>query len=373
MPVTRHAWRFAALATVPLALIGLRRSPEVAQGTLTPTATMSAARAAHTATPLPDGRVLIAGGFTTKAMTSRGAETYESGTERFTPTAPMVALRYSHTATMLPNGRVLLVGGYVDGGSPSATAELFDPATDSFTATGSLASARADHIAVLLADGKVLIVGGLGPGWTFLSSAELYDPATGRFTPTGNMTVARESHAAVRLQDGRVLIVGGHQGRRAAITLYTSAETYDPASGTFRPVGDMRVRRHKHDAVLLRDGRVLITGGADERDNEGVYRSTELFESRTGTFTAGPDLQRPRYKHQGTGVLLPNGQLLLAGGAPEAETYDPDSRTFTIVAGGARMAGQFSAVAPLPGGGALVTGGYGNGTGPRAAAWRYRP
>ena len=62
-----------------------------------------------------------------------------------------------------------------------------------------------------------------------------------------------------------------------------------------------------------------------------------------------------------------------AGGAPEAETYDPVSRTFTIVAGEARMAGQFSAVAPLQGGGALVTGGYGNGTGPRASAWVYRP
>ncbi len=226
---------------------------------------------------------------------------------------------------------------------------------------------------MLLADGKVLIAGGVGPGWTFLSSAELYAPATGRFTPTGTMTVARESHAAVRLQDGRVLIVGGHQGRRTAITLYTSAEAYEPASGTFRQVGEMLVRRHKHDAVLLRDGRVLITGGADERDNEGVYRTTELFEPRTGAFTAGPELKRPRYKHHGTGLLLPNGLVLLAGGAPEAETYDPSSRAFTIVAGDARMAGQFSAVAPLKGGGALVTGGYGNGSGPRASAWVYRP
>lgn len=147
--------------------------------------------------------------------------------------------------------------------------------------------------------------------------------------------------------------------------MYTSAETYDPASGTFRHVGDMLARHHKHDAGLLRDGRVLITGGADERDRGG-YRTTELFEPRTGVFTAGPDLQRPRYKHQGTGVLLPNGQVLLAGGAPDAETYEPGSRTFTIVVSDARMAGQFSPVA-------LVTGGYGNGTGPRAAAWVYRP
>jgi hypothetical protein len=187
------------------------------------------------------------------------------------------------------------------------------------------------------------------------------------------MTVARESHRAVRLHNGQVLIVGGHRGRHAAITLYTSAEAYDPASGTFRHVGDMRVRRHKHDAVLLRDGRVLISGGADERDDEGMYNSTELFDPTSGTFTMGPAMKLPRYKHQGSSVLLPNGMVLIAGGALQAETYDPISRTCTIVAGDARMAGHFSAVAPLAGGGVLITGGYGNGSGPRADAWLYRP
>ncbi len=368
MPVTF----VAALAAIPLAL-SCPQPIDTSRETLTPTATMRAARAAHTATALPDGRVLVAGGFTSKEMAAHGAEVYDPGSGRFAPTLPMVALRHSHTATLLPNGKVLIVGGYTEGTKPTATAELFDEATNSFAATGVPTAARAGHIAVLLDDGKVLIAGGVGPGWTFLSSAELYDPATGRFTPTGSMTVARESHAAVRLQDGRVLIVGGHQGRRAAIVLYTSAEAYDPATGTFRHAGDMLVRRHKHDAVLLRDGRVLITGGTDERDNEGVYNSTELFEPTTRIFSAGPAMKRPRYKHQGTAVLLPNGQVLLAGGAPEAETFDPTGRTSTIVAGDARMAGQFSAVAPLKGGGALVTGGYGNGTGPRAAAWVYRP
>ncbi len=373
MPVTRFAQHLVALTAVPLAVVCPAQPADTSRGTLTSTATMSAARAAHTASALPDGRVLVAGGFTSKQTAGHGAEVYDPGPGRFSPTSPMVALRHSHTATVLPNGKVLIVGGYLEGGTPTAAAELFDPATNSFTATGSLTAARADHVAVLLDNGKVLIAGGVGPGWTFLSSAELFDPATGRFTPTGSMTVARESHAAVRLQDGRVLVVGGHQGRQAAIRLYTSAEAYDPASGNFIPVGDMLVRRHKHDAVLLRDGRVLISGGADERDNEGVYNSTELFEPSTGIFTAGPAMKRPRYKHQGTTVLQPNGQVLLAGGAPEAETYDPISRTFTIVAGDVRMAGQFSAVAPLKGGGALVTGGYGNGTGPRASAWIYLP
>jgi hypothetical protein len=285
----------------------------------------------------------------------------------------MKVTRHSHTATLLTDGRVLIAGGYGEGTTTLGTAEIFDPATNSFTSTGSLQAARADHIAVPLQDGKVLFAGGLGPGWTFLSSAELYDPATGRFSPAGSMTVARESHVGVRLLDGRVLIVGGHRGRRADIVIYASAEVYDPATGVFIRVGDMRIPRHKHDAVVLTDGQVLITGGSDERDDRGVFASSELFDPTTGTFTAGPVMRLGRYKHAGTSVLLPSGLVLIAGGAPQAETYDPRNRRFSLVGGEARMAGQFSAVAQLKAGGALITGGYGNGGGPRASAWLYRP
>ena len=333
---------------------------------------MSVARAVHTATTLRDGRVLIVGGFNNQANAAQGAEVFDGATSRYASLPPMITLRHSHTATLLPNGKVLIAGGYVSGASTITSAELFDPSTNTFAPTGSLLSPRGGHVAVLLTNGQVLIAGGIGPEWSFLSSAELYDPATGMFSPTGAMTVQRESHAAVRLQDGRVLIVGGHKGRRAEITIYASAETYDAATGMFTRVGSMRVRRHKHDAVLLHDGRVMVTGGADERDGEGVYNSTELFDATSGTFTMGPPMKRPRYKHNGTGTLLPDGIVLLAGGAPEAETYDPAGKTFTIVNGDARMAGQFSATALLHGGRVLVTGGYGNGTGARQSAWMYR-
>jgi hypothetical protein len=334
---------------------------------------MHAARAAHTATTLADGRVLIAGGFSGRENAAASAELYEPRSASYTPLPAMITPRHSHTATVLPSGKVLLVGGYEAGNATASSAELFDPVTNRFEATGSLRTARADHVAMLLPDGKVLVAGGLGSGWTFLSSAEVYDPATGQFAPTGSMTTARESHAAVRLPDGRVLITGGHRGRHADITLYSSTEIYDPVRGVFRRSGDMRIRRHKHDAVLLRDGRVLIAGGTDERDFNGVYSSTEFFDPHTETFTTGPTMQRPRYKHEGASLVQPSGVVLLAGGASQAETYDPASNTFTLVPGAPRMAGQFSAVAPLRTGGALITGGYGNGTGPRASSWLYRP
>ena len=345
----------------------------IVAGSVGTTSAMSAARAAHTATTLRDGRVLVAGGFTGQESAVAGAEIYDPTRRRFAALPRMGTLRHSHTATSLPNGKVLIVGGFTAGSTVIAAAELFDPATNRFTPAGALGAARAGHIAVALANGKVLIAGGVGPAWSFLSSAELYDPATGRFAPTGSMTAARESHAAVLLKNGQVLVVGGHRGRRAEITLYTSVERYDVASGTFRKVGDMRVRRHKHDAVVLRDGRVLITGGTDERDMDGVYSSTELFDPASATSTMGPVMLRPRYKHSGSAVLLTDGLILIAGGAAQAETFDPRTRAFALVAGDSAMAGQFSAAAPIAGGGALITGGYGGGTGPRATAWVYRP
>ena len=366
---------FVLAATLSAALAlscGASGPGQLPHGLLVTAPAMSASRAVHTATALPDGRVLVAGGFVER-VSALGAEIYDPGAGRFSPLPPMITNRHSHTATLLRDGRVLIAGGYGEGTTTHATAEIFDPVTNSFAPTGPLLAARVGHVAVLLEDGKVVIVGGLGPGWEFLSSAELYDPATGRFSSTGSMTVPRESHVAVRLKDGRVLVAGGHRGRRADITLYASAETYDPASGVFTRVGDMRIRRHKHDAVLLPDGQVLITGGSDERDDRGVYDSSELFDPKTGTFTSGPLMRLGRYKHAGNCLVLRSGLVLIAGGAPQAETYDPRNHAFALVPGEPRMAGQFSAAALLKSGGALITGGYGNGGGARSSAWLYRP
>lgn len=341
-------------------------------GGLAATSDMHAERAAHTATALPDGRVLVAGGFTQPDKPER-AEVYEPSARRFAPVAAMRAARHSHTATLLANGKVLIVGGFGDGATILTSAEIFDPASNIFTPTGSLRFARSGHTAVLLTDGRVLIAGGVGPNWTFLATAELYDPATGQFTPTGAMRVPRESHVSIRLRDGSVLVVGGHRGRREAMEVYASAERYDPGTGAFTGIGSMQVRRHKHDAVLLADGRVLVTGGADERDERGVYNSSEVFDPTSRAFVLASPMQLGRYKHAGTSVLLPNGTVLIGGGAPQAELYEPRRGTFTVVAGEPRMAGQFAAAAVLPSGGALITGGYGNGGGPRASAWVYRP
>jgi len=346
---------------------------DAGSGTLVSAGPMRSARAAHTATSLPDGRVLLAGGLTGEEDARHGAEIYDPVSGRFTLAGPMHTPRHSHTATQLSDGTVLLAGGYDPRGAYLSSAELYNPASGTFVPAGAMQSSRAGHVAVRLSDGRVLLVGGVGTGWTFLSSAEVYDPATRTFSPTGSLNLPRESHVAVRLADGRVLIVGGHRGRRENIELYTSVEVYEPTTGIFRSAGDMTVRRHKHDAVLLQDGRVLITGGTDERDDRGRYTSAEIFDPRVGTATRTGTMRLPRYKHASTSVVLADGRVLIAGGAAEAEVYDPASETFVLVEGEARMVGQFSATAPLADGRVLVTGGYGEGQGPQTGAWLYSP
>jgi len=335
---------------------------------------MSTARAAHTATLLPDGKVLIAGGFAGAENGKTSAEIYDQATNTFAKTNNMATPRQSHTATLLPNGKVLIAGGY--NGAYLFSAEIYDPTMANFTPTGRMATARYGHVAMLLRNGKVLLAGGVGEGYTFLASAELYDPASGKFEPAGNMTTARESHTITMLQDGSVLITGGHRGRQSAITIYASAEIYDPVTGAFRATGDMTTRRHKHDAVSLSNGQVLINGGSDERDDQGAYASAEIYNPAAGAFHTIGDMPIIRYKHGGTSILLPSGKALLAGGASNAVIYDPANNTFGVVAGSLgtnRLSRFFSTATLLPTGEVLITGGYGLGQNVSATAWLYKP
>lgn len=348
-------------------------APDAGAGVLEPAGTMAGGRAAHTATALPDGRVLVAGGFAGDEGSAAGAEIYDPAAGTFSPAGPMGTPRYGHTATPLPGGRVLLAGGWGAGGEYLASAELYDPASGTFAPAADLPAARAGHAAVPLLDGRVLLLGGVGAGRTFLATADLYDPAAGTFSSTAAMSVPRENHVAVRLADGRVLVAGGHNGRRPSVTVHHGAEIYDPAAGVFTATGGMGVRRHKHDAVLLPDGRVLVTGGSDERDGDGTYASAELYDAGAGTFSPAGAMSLPRYKHQGTSMVLPDGRVLVAGGAARAEVRDPRTGTFAVVGGTARMAGQYSAAAPLGDGRVLVTGGYGEGHPPLSGTWIYRP
>ena len=130
----------------------------------------------------------------------------QSGT--WEETGSLATGRSDHTATLLPDGQVLVAGGVDSDLLTLASAELYDPATGTWTATGSLANARFFPTATLLPNGKVLVAGGIGDSGR-LASAELYDPATGTWTATGSLATARDGHTATLLPNGMVLVAGG--------------------------------------------------------------------------------------------------------------------------------------------------------------------
>ena len=175
----------------------------------------------------------------------------------------MLTSRANHTATLLPDGKVLVTGGLDTRGGALGSAELYDPSRGTWTATRELGLARANHTATLLRDGKVLVAGGSAQGGR-RTEAELYDPVGRTWTPTGDMVLARANHTATLLRDGRVLVVGGCCGLGEEYPMLASAELYDPASGTWAAAGSTLGIPEGPTATLMPDGRVLVAGSVGD-------------------------------------------------------------------------------------------------------------
>ena len=317
-----------------------------ATGVWSTTGSMDDTRESHTATLLPNGRVLVVGGYGGSYRVS--AEVYDPATGVFSTTDSMNTARWRHTATLLPDGRVLVVGGG-DQNTYHASAEVYDPATGAWSTTGSMDTPRGSHTATLLPDGRVLVVGGIHGGYH--ASAEVYDPATGVFGTTGSMNAARWSHTATLLPDGRVLVVGG--GDQSAY--HASAEVYDPATGDWSTTGSMDTPRGNHTATLLPDGLVLVVGGV----HGGYHASAEVYDPATGDWSTTGSMNTTRYKH--TATLLPDGRVLVVGGYngsyhASAEVYDPATGVFGTASSMDNTRENHTATL-LPDGRVLVVGG----------------
>lgn len=323
----------------------------VAAGSVTSIAPMSHARTSHTATLLPNGRVMVAGGYD-DAGTLATAESFDPGAGVWVGVGSMRDSRFFHTATLLPDGRVLVAGGEYSGGD-WATAELFDPATGVWTPTDSMSVARSGHTATLLPNGKVLVAGGFD-GASYLTTAELYDPATGHWTATGPMSAARSVFTATLLPNGTVLVAGGFAGTGAI----ASAERYDPVAGQWLATDAMATARLTHTATLLPSGKVLVAGGFGGGTS---LASAELYDPGTGHWTPTASMSTPRTGD--TATLMFDGRVQVAGGYDNdvtlgtAERYDPAAGQWTMT-GSLHSPRYFHTATLLSNGNVLIAGGY---------------
>jgi uncharacterized protein (TIGR03437 family) len=300
-----------------------------ATGTWSATGNLNTPRSGNTATLLANGKVLVAGGLdrTRPPFSSINiAELYDPATGTWSNTGNLNTERASHTATLLPNGKVLVAGGFTNNFEIDlSSAELYDPATGTWSSTGNLNTPRYGQTAILLPSGKVLVAGGFSkgnpsflnsaelydpvivhthavthwPGGAFLNSAELYDPVTGTWSSTGNLN-SSFADTATLLPNGKVLVVVGDH-----------AELYDLATGTWSVTSNLNTPRVGQTATLLPSGKVLVAGGFSYDILQGDI-SAELYDPATGMWSVTVNLNTPRYGH--TATPLPNGKVLVAGG-----------------------------------------------------------
>jgi hypothetical protein len=325
-------------------------------GAFSPTGSLAEPKWGHTATLLPDGRVLIVGGEITgsdyQGTFTNTAEVWDPAAGTFSPTGSLSEPRGWHSATLLPDGRVLVVGGA--NGSPDndfASAEIWDPESDTFSPAGSLAEPPGHHTATLLPDGRVLVVAddqaGAAP---HLAVPEVWDPETNAFSPAGSLAEPRGGPATLLL-DGRVLVVGGSAAK---------AEVWDPETDAFSPAGSLGTDWGYRTSTLLSDGRVLVTG-SDLRDGEDA--SAVVWDPATSAFSPAGS---PAMAWIDPATLLPDGRVLVVGygswdvGDPwdhiVAQVWDPESGTFSPAGSLAQERDYFSTTA-VPDGRVLIVGG----------------
>jgi hypothetical protein len=327
----------------------------------------------------------------------------------FAPAGSMITPRFSHTATLLPDGRVLIAGGYItstggqfgSGGyfvcqpaDPCVRAtdsELYDPATRTFSSAGSVNMIQPTG-GVLLSTGKVLFAESYPTG--ALAKIVVYDPASGEFKDAGTTATLGYVASAAALNDGRVLLLGAGQ-----------AEIYDPIAESFSPVPNFRTSllsvsalgvlldgrvlldlpalfnpanatltqfpiqfwfNDDPSATLLSDGQVLLAGGVGDA---GTVNSAELFD---GSLSTTGSMATSRFGHSAN--LLPDGSVLVAGGVStaSAEIYDSVAGGFSST-GSMVMPRYYHGSVLLNNGQVLITGGMDGSFVATASAELYTP
>lgn len=259
-------------------------------GSWAPAASMSQARGFYSLTLLDDGRVLLAGGYVQGPKRSlSGCEIYDPLSDSWTPTGDLFTARAGHAAVRLSDGRVLVAGGQTytpnERSLNLSSAEIYDPATGLWTPTRSMEVARTEPVLTLLDGDRVFASGATRAPGPLARSAEIYNASTERWIRVADMGESRNDHIQILLENGAILVAGGFVGALPGDAFHDSAELYDPVSNMWSRTGRMNMARADGDPVMLRDGRVLITGGNILLVPPARTNTAEIYDPATGAWT----------------------------------------------------------------------------------------
>lgn len=296
---------------------------------------------------------------------------YNSGNKFLATTASPKAItlpfyRYGHTATLLVSGKVLFVGGMTNYGDGE-----FEKLLDPTTATWSNVAKPGGSVnylpaAALLQSGKVLMCGGFDyDTYTVKKAARLYNPVNDTWSDIAPMNAARAGHTATLLQNGKVLVTGGANDLMSG-AMNSSTELYDPVTDTWSAAADLPEGRFTSGAVLLPNGKVLVVGGQNSAGT--ALKSTVIYDPVANGWSGAADMQSARGDQPGLAQLKTrnvNGgaelTTLVVGGRNglSLETYDYLNDTWTTQKDQLLNPRNYSAATTLADGRVLVSGGDG--------------
>jgi len=292
-------------------------------------ASMNSPRALAAGVLLNKNTILVAGGAKPGGLEAlSSAELYNISTNTWTLTGNMTTARGEEGMILLPNGEVLVAGGYNSTGSLN-TAEVYNPTTGTWSSIASMNVARAGVVLMpvtINGQFEVLAIGGNDIATNqAIASAELYNPAKGTWTMTGSMHSPRVSFIAARLSNGEILVAGGTTSFGSSGQFLSSAEVYNPATGTWTLIAPMNVARDNAAAATINNGHILVAGGFN---SSGILASAEYFDPGTGTWTMaapmlGPQQDAMMAYDPGTGTALLAGGQLYTKCTRGAELYHP--------------------------------------------------
>lgn len=285
----------------------------------------------HGLAQLPDGKILAIGGFQKQPINPNGSgggkamdgknDIYDPVTQTWETAASLLTGRAGFSTSVLPDGKILVAGGfYLDKSTGSrghtrlsATTEIYDPNTKVWTAGPSMHQPRVLHHALTLADERILVLGGDNQAL----SGEIYDPRTNTWSMISALDSGYyRSFAAIMLDHNRVLVTGGNQSGWQAIN---NCYIYNLSSDSWREIPPLHIPRFDHTLSLLPDGKVLALGGSGPLDDPPFYPtptilgSGEVFDPVTEKWELREGLliyQRTRH----ITVPIRNNEFLIVGG-----------------------------------------------------------